>query len=52
MVIECSYNELTGKKPTLNDCDMCREHFHLPHETCCLDNCCDCESTDCEHSWK
>ena len=47
MVVECSYNDLTGNKPTLNDCDKCHREYDLPFDTCCLDNCNDCERSDC-----
>ena len=47
MVVECTYNDLTGNKPTITDCDLCHIKFDLPFVTCCLNNCNDCERSDC-----
>ena len=47
MVVECTYNDLTGNKPTITDCDLCHIKFDLPFITCCLNNCNDCGRDDC-----
>ena len=48
MLCECAYNDFTGKRPSMNDCEKCREQFDLPYESCCLELCNDCEIEECE----
>jgi hypothetical protein len=48
MLRECSYNEITGERPTLNDCDKCKERFPFPYSGCCLDHCEYCREEECE----
>lgn len=48
MLRECSYNEITGERPTLNDCEKCIERFPFPYSGCCLDHCEYCREENCE----
>lgn len=35
MGIMCEFNRRTG----LNDCDICKEKYCMPHDFCCLHEC-------------
>lgn len=40
MGIMCEFNRRTGLQPTLlNDCDICKEKYRMPHDFCCLHEC-------------
>ena len=40
MGIMCEFNRRTGLQPTLlNDCDICKEKYRMPHDFCCLYEC-------------
>lgn len=40
MGIMCEFNRRTGLQPTLlNDCDICKEKYCMPRDSCCLHEC-------------
>lgn len=36
---KCTYNELTGEEPALNDCSKCEVKYNFPYRSCCLLEC-------------
>lgn len=39
ILIMCEFNKRSKFQPSLNDCDICKRMYHMPHNYCCLEEC-------------